>query len=444
MILKLIDYLKDPQLVATIQKLFGVKVYYDKHFEEFKSKKTAQTEKRERNCIKVDHNKENYILAFHNKKLNGYNINSSKKFNGCTEQTEFLNQQKNESINKEQTSVSDNPHYVITNLFWYYLFLFGTELGDEIFYSSFIPFLFWNIDGAVGRRVVLVWAIIMTIGQALKDIICWPRPACPPAVRLQNKWSQEYGMPSTHAMVGLAIPFSIVLFTMNKYIYPFFTGFFIALVWCILVSMSRLYLGMHTVLDIIVGLILTVALMIPLVPLVDITNSYIITSFWLSAILMIISIAVIVYYPLSDKWTPTRSDTAMVVSVTAGIHMGAWLSYYTGILSASLTSPPYYIIWPTYSMLGHVILRTIFGFSTVIATKSLCKYLSYTIVCAILRINCKELMKCQDHSGNQNKVFVDLIYKYVACFMIGVITVYLLPQIFSMIGIERPAFYTEM
>ncbi|GAB1859765.1 Sphingosine-1-phosphate phosphatase 1 [Camponotus japonicus] len=403
---------------------------------------TQKTEKREHICI--DHNEENYILTCHNRKINNC-INSSKNINRSIEQTEFLKQQKNESISKEETStISENPHYTITNSFWYYLFLFGTELGDEIFYSSFIPFLFWNIDGAVGRRVVLVWAIVMTIGQVLKDIICWPRPACPPAVRLQNKWSQEYGMPSTHAMVGFAIPFSIVLFTMNKYIYSFFVGYFIALVWCILVSMSRLYLGMHTVLDIVIGLILTIVLMIPLVPLVDITNSYIITNFWLSAILIVISIIVIVYYPLSDKWTPTRSDTAMVVSVTAGIHMGAWLSYYNGVLSASLISPPYHIVWPTYSMLGHLILRTILGFSTIITTKVLCKCLSYTIVCAILRINRKELMKCQDYSGNQNKVFVDLIYKYVACFMIGIITVYLLPQVFSTIGIERPAFYTEM
>ncbi|XP_072750715.1 sphingosine-1-phosphate phosphatase 2 [Anoplolepis gracilipes] len=442
MILKLIDYLKDPQLVAAIQEFFGIKIYYNKHFEEFESKIAQKIKKREQICI--DPNEENYILSCHNKNINGCNTNSSKIFNRCIEQAEFL-EQKNKSINKEETStVSKTPHYAITNLFWYYLFLFGTELGDEIFYSSFIPFLLWNIDAAVGRKVVLVWAIVMTIGQTLKDIICWPRPACPPAVRLQNKWSQEYGMPSTHAMVGFALPFSIVLFTMNKYIYPSLIGYFFALVWCVLVSMSRLYLGMHTVLDIVVGLTLTIVLMIPLVPLVDITNSYIITSFCLSVILTIVGIAVIVYYPLSNKWTPTRSDTTMVVSVTAGIHVGAWLSYYTGILSASLISPPYHIVWPTYSMFGHLILRTVLGFSTIIATKVLCKYLSYTIVCAILRINYKELMKCQDYSENRNKVFVDLIYKYVACFMIGIITVYLLPQVFSMIGIERPAFYTEM
>lgn len=65
----------------------------------------------------------------------------------------------------------------------------------------------------------------------MKDIICWPRPACPPAVRLQNKWSQEYGMPSTHAMIGVAIPFSVILFTMNRYIYSIPAGYTVAIIW---------------------------------------------------------------------------------------------------------------------------------------------------------------------------------------------------------------------
>lgn len=55
--------------------------------------------------------------------------------------------------------------YRVTNKFWYFLFVFGTALGDEVFYASFIPFWFWNIDGAVGRRVVLVWTIVMYIGK---------------------------------------------------------------------------------------------------------------------------------------------------------------------------------------------------------------------------------------------------------------------------------------
>lgn len=58
-----------------------------------------------------------------------------------------------------------NKEFEITNKFWYYLFILGTALGDEVFYSCFIPFWFWNVDGFVGRRVILVWTIVMYIGM---------------------------------------------------------------------------------------------------------------------------------------------------------------------------------------------------------------------------------------------------------------------------------------
>jgi len=134
----------------------------------------------------------------------------------------------------------------------------------------------------------------------------------------------------------------------------------------------------------------------------------------------------------------------MVVSVTAGVHAGGWLNYCTGVLRASQSLPPFHIVWPTYSTLGCLIIRTAIGFFGVIATKVFCKSFSYIIICGLLQINWRELIKCQDYNSNPNKVFVDLVYKYVSCFMIGVNTVYLLPQIFTLIGIERPAFYTEM
>ena len=39
----------------------------------------------------------------------------------------------------------------------------------------------------------------------------------PPVIQLESKWALEYGMPSTHAMVGLAIPTSILYFTYGRY-----------------------------------------------------------------------------------------------------------------------------------------------------------------------------------------------------------------------------------
>lgn len=114
---------------------------------------------------------------------------------------------------KRDDQTAEETRITITNLFWYYVFRIGTEFGDEIFYASFIPTWFWNVDGAVGRRFVLVWAVIMYIGQALKDIIRWPRPN---VVKLQTKWGLEYGMPSTHAMVAVSIPFSLLIYTHER------------------------------------------------------------------------------------------------------------------------------------------------------------------------------------------------------------------------------------
>ena len=54
-------------------------------------------------------------------------------------------------------------------------------------------------------------------GQGMKDIVRWERPSMPPVVQLESKWALEYGMPSTHAMVGLAIPVSILYFTYGRY-----------------------------------------------------------------------------------------------------------------------------------------------------------------------------------------------------------------------------------
>lgn len=85
------------------------------------------------------------------------------------------------------------------------------------------------------------------LGQGIKDILRWERPG-PPVVKLQSKWALEYGMPSTHAMVGASIPFSILLYTMNRYQYNVSIGLAVAVIWCSVVCMSRLYLGMHTVL----------------------------------------------------------------------------------------------------------------------------------------------------------------------------------------------------
>ncbi|KAK0076931.1 hypothetical protein PV325_004654, partial [Microctonus aethiopoides] len=187
MLREIMNYLMDPFLVARIQNFFGVDVC-----DKVKKNGLNNDESNERCGVK----KNGYLLCESDTKYSTSISNSVDKVENNTE-----------LINNTKILLDSKKLLPVTNYFWYYLFLFSSELGDEIFYTAFITIWFWNIDAEIGRKVILVWGIVMTIGQIMKDIIRWPRPACPPAVRLQNKWSLEYGMPSTHASVSVSIPF---------------------------------------------------------------------------------------------------------------------------------------------------------------------------------------------------------------------------------------------
>jgi hypothetical protein len=50
--------------------------------------------------------------------------------------------------------------HVLRALMW-----FGVTMGSEPFYITAFPFIFWNVDIALGRRIIILWAMTMYIGQ---------------------------------------------------------------------------------------------------------------------------------------------------------------------------------------------------------------------------------------------------------------------------------------
>ncbi|GAA6074990.1 sphingosine-1-phosphate phosphatase 2 [Tachysurus ichikawai] len=41
----------------------------------------------------------------------------------------------------------------------YFLFVVSANLGNEVFYISFLPFIHWNLDPFLCRRLVNMWAV---------------------------------------------------------------------------------------------------------------------------------------------------------------------------------------------------------------------------------------------------------------------------------------------
>lgn len=116
-------------------------------------------------------------------------------------------------------------------------------------------------------------------------------------------------MPSTHAMVGFALPFSMFIFTQSRYVYPFWLGFALASVWCLLVCGSRLYLGMHTVLDVIAGVLLSATILFSLAPIIDLVDEFNLSNLTAPFLSFVIVSLMSIYYPQSDRWSPARGDT---------------------------------------------------------------------------------------------------------------------------------------
>lgn len=120
-------------------------------------------------------------------------------------------------LRKNSLTGDVGQEFIIENKFLFYLFTIGTELGNEMFFIVFFPFLMWNVDAYVSRQVILVWVWVLFFGQSTKDLVGWTRPASPPVVKVEVFYIFEYSMPSVHAMTGTSVPFCLFLLTYDRW-----------------------------------------------------------------------------------------------------------------------------------------------------------------------------------------------------------------------------------
>uniref|UniRef100_A0A8C0SA05 Phosphatidic acid phosphatase type 2/haloperoxidase domain-containing protein n=1 Tax=Canis lupus familiaris TaxID=9615 RepID=A0A8C0SA05_CANLF len=230
--------------------------------------------------------------------------------------------------------------YVVKNYFYYYLFRFSAALGQEVFYITFLPFTHWNIDPFLSRRLIIVWVLVMYIGQVAKDILKWPRPLSPPVVKLEKRVIAEYGMPSTHAMAATVISFTLLISTRDRYQYPFVLGLLMAVLFSTLVCLSRLYTGMHTVLDVLGGIAATavlLALTYPAWSLIDRLDS---ASPVFPVCAAVVPFLLCYHYPAPDFYSPTRADTTTILAAGAGVTIGSWINHFFQLAAAPAPPPP--------------------------------------------------------------------------------------------------------
>ncbi|MCR4429969.1 MAG: phosphatase PAP2 family protein [Tepidanaerobacteraceae bacterium] len=143
-----------------------------------------------------------------------------------------------------------------------YFFIFITNLGSEGFYFLLIPIFYWSIDKRMGIKLSSAILISMYVNTALKEITAVARPIGYPGIRsIYTSSAGGYSFPSGHAQGSTTI-WGIIMFHYRK-----ISVYILGTTIIILVSLSRLYLGVHWPVDIAGGII--VGLIIVLLTLVS-------------------------------------------------------------------------------------------------------------------------------------------------------------------------------
>ncbi|MCK5560235.1 MAG: phosphatase PAP2 family protein [Thermoplasmata archaeon] len=131
-------------------------------------------------------------------------------------------------------------------------FIAITQFGAELFYMIFLPPIFWCLNKKFGFRLLYLTLLAGYIAALLKNIVQTPRPP-----KAQWKVTPEaYGFPSGHAM-GTTSLWGYLIVKLRTY-YILILGLAII----ILVSISRIYLGVHYPIDVIGGIIFGIAIIL--------------------------------------------------------------------------------------------------------------------------------------------------------------------------------------
>ena len=160
----------------------------------------------------------------------------------------------------------------IRNPVFNFFFSFITYFGDEIVFLAVSILFFWCVDKKRGYYILITGLIGTLINQTLKLAFKVPRPwVKDPAFTIVENAKEAaagYSFPSGHTQ-NVAGTFGAIGATTASSGVRIFSVAMIALV-----ALSRMYLGVHTPLDVVVSLLIAAALLVILYPVFKTDESF--------------------------------------------------------------------------------------------------------------------------------------------------------------------------
>lgn len=124
-----------------------------------------------------------------------------------------------------------------------------TFLGRFEFYMLFIPLVYYTINRSLGLRILFLLISVDALGSCFKQLFHQPRPYWLGEVKGLTT-EVTYGVPSTHASNTIALWGYLAYQVRKSWLWV------VSLILVILVAISRLYLGVHFLQDVLLGWLL--------------------------------------------------------------------------------------------------------------------------------------------------------------------------------------------
>ena len=130
------------------------------------------------------------------------------------------------------------------------LFSLITSIGSAEFYLATLPFFYWSVNKSFGQRMAYLFIFSVYLNELLKNAFALPRPFQVDERIVAVVDQEGYGLPSGHAQLVTIYLGYVAAFWQHRHAWLVPT----AAVTIAAVMFSRIYLGVHFVLDVLVGL----------------------------------------------------------------------------------------------------------------------------------------------------------------------------------------------
>ena len=124
-----------------------------------------------------------------------------------------------------------------------------SAMGEEPFFLVVLPAVYWCIDKRLGRQLGYIFLLSALINNIIKNMVRGPRPFwLDPAVQLSEE--EGYGFPSGHVQNATAVFLLLAVRLRRVWVW------LAALLFILAMAVSRVYLGVHFLQDVVAGFVL--------------------------------------------------------------------------------------------------------------------------------------------------------------------------------------------